>query len=114
MWCRYTLARIGETIPPWGVPVSGCVTFPSVSSTPALSHFRINRSSCWSPILRLNISTSVLIEVVEESLNVRFNHEVVVAELELDRQFVDRVQRTCVRPVPIATTQEILLIDGFQ
>src|SRR5438034_6390548 len=41
-------------------------------------------------------------------------HEVVVAELELDRQFIDRVQRTRVRPVPITTTQEILLVDGFQ
>ena len=35
-------------IPPCGVPVAGCRTWPSVSSTPALSPFLINRRSARS------------------------------------------------------------------
>src|SRR5207249_8572792 len=53
-------------------------------------------------------------EVVEESLNIRFHHEVVLTELKLHGQLIHRVQSAPVRPVPIATTQKILLVDGFQ
>src|SRR2546427_8647834 len=56
----------------------------------------------------------VLIEIVEKPLDIGFDHEMVIPELELDRQFVDCVQSPLVRPVSRATTQEILLVDGFQ
>jgi hypothetical protein len=49
----------------------------------------------------------------EEPLDVRFYHKVVPPELELDGQPVNGVQCSHLRPVPIATAQEILLIDGW-
>ena len=49
-----------------------------------------------------------MIEIVEKSLDVGFNQEVIPPKLELDRQFVDRVERPFLRPVPITTSQEIL------
>ena len=55
-----------------------------------------------------------MIEIVEKPLDVGFNHEVVLTKLELDRQFVDRVKRPFLRPVPLTTAQKILLVDGFQ
>src|SRR5205809_7259728 len=55
-----------------------------------------------------------MIQMIEEPLDVGFNHEVVLSELELDRQFIDRVECTFIRPVSITTAQEILLVDGFQ
>ena len=56
----------------------------------------------------------LVIDVVEEALDIRFHHEVVAAELELDRHLVDGIKRTFVRTIPIATAQEILLVDGFE
>ena len=56
----------------------------------------------------------ILIEIIEKPLDVGFNHEVVPSKLELDRQFVDRIERSLVRAIPITTSQEILLVDGFQ
>ena len=52
-----------------------------------------------------------MIEIIEEPLDIGFNHEVVLSELELDRQFVDRVECALVRTVSITTTQEVLLVD---
>src|SRR5262245_4595772 len=52
--------------------------------------------------------------MVKEPLDVGFNHEVVLSELELDRQLIDSGQCSLVRSIPIATSQEILLVDGFQ
>jgi hypothetical protein len=37
-----------------------------------------------------------------------------LSQLELDRQLVHRVQGPDVGPVPIATAQEVLLVDGFE
>src|SRR6266699_2795910 len=53
-------------------------------------------------------------EIVEKPLDVGFNHEVIPPKLEFDRQFIDRVESSFVRPVSITTSQEILLVDGFQ
>ena len=55
-----------------------------------------------------------MIDGVEELLDVRFHHPVVSPKLELDRQFVHRVQGSNLRPIPIATAQEVLLVDGFE
>src|SRR5438309_574272 len=55
-----------------------------------------------------------MIEIVEKTLDIGFNHEVVASKLELDRQFVDRVESSFIRPIPITTAQKILLVDGFQ
>jgi len=54
------------------------------------------------------------VDDLAEPLDVGFNHEVILSELELDRQFVDRVERPFIRTVPIATAQKVLLVDGFQ
>jgi hypothetical protein len=50
----------------------------------------------------------------EEPLDVRFYHTVVPPELKLNGQPVNGVQRSHLRPVPIATAQKLLLIDGLQ
>ena len=47
-----------------------------------------------------------MIEIVEKPLDIGFNHEVVLSELELDRQFIDRVECALVRTVSITTAQE--------
>jgi hypothetical protein len=39
---------------------------------------------------------------------------VIPSKLELDRQLVHRVQGPDVGPVPIATAQEVLLVDRFE
>ena len=53
-------------------------------------------------------------DVVEERLDVRFYHKVVPPELQLDGQFVYRIQWADVRAIPIATAQKILLVDGSE
>ena len=40
---------------------------------------------------------SSVIDIVEEALDIRFHHEVVATELELDRQLVDGIKRTFLR-----------------
>jgi hypothetical protein len=56
----------------------------------------------------------VVLDVVNEPLNVGFHHEVIPPKLALDRQLIHRVQCPDVGPIPIATAQEILLVDGFE
>jgi hypothetical protein len=55
-----------------------------------------------------------VIDVVEEALDIRFDHPVVAPNLALDRQFVPCVQGSPVWPIPIATAQDILLVDGCE
>jgi uncharacterized protein YjeT (DUF2065 family) len=55
-----------------------------------------------------------VVEVVEESLDVRFHDIVVLPKLELEGQLVYGVQRSHVRAIAITTAQKVLLVDGLQ
>jgi hypothetical protein len=55
-----------------------------------------------------------VIDVVDEACDIRFPHPVVWPTLELDRQFVHRVQSSHVWPIPIPTPPELLLVDGCE
>ena len=48
-WCRYTFASSGDITAPCGVPRTTSTSSPA-SMTPAFSHFRMRRSTRWSPI----------------------------------------------------------------
>jgi hypothetical protein len=56
----------------------------------------------------------VMLDGVEEPLDVRFDPKVVPPELTRNGQPIHGVQRSHVRPVPIATPQDILRVDGLQ
>jgi len=53
-----------------------------------------------------------MIDGVEEALHIRFDHPVVSPKWPRDRQLIHRVQGSHGWPIPIATTPEILLVDG--
>jgi hypothetical protein len=52
-----------------------------------------------------------MVDVVEEPGDVRFDSPVVSATLPLDRHCVDGIKSTHMRPVAIATAQDVLLVD---
>jgi hypothetical protein len=56
----------------------------------------------------------VVLAVVQASLAVRFDHEVIPPNLELDRQLIHGVQGSDVGPISVATAPEVLLVDGFE
>ena len=69
--CRYTFARIGEIIPPCGVPVSGRNVLPSVSNTPAVNHFSMSHSNALSrpgDPLRQHFEQPVVVELSKKPL----------------------------------------------
>ena len=55
-----------------------------------------------------------MVEMVKETLDVRFNHVVILSKLQLDGEFVHRIKSTDIRSIPITATQKVLLIDRFQ
>jgi hypothetical protein len=55
----------------------------------------------------------VLLDGVEEPRDVRFDHNVVPPKLKRNGPPIHGVQRSHLRPVPLATRQEILLVDGL-
>jgi len=63
---------------------------------------------------RQHLEQPVVIQVIEEPLDVGFDHIVVGAELELDGQLVHGIQRPDVGAVAVAAPQEVLLIDGLK
>ena len=54
-----------------------------------------------------------MLDVVDIPLDVRFHHEVLPPTLARDRQLIPRVQGPDMGPIPIATAQEVLLVDRF-
>jgi hypothetical protein len=52
--------------------------------------------------------------MIQASLDVGFHHESVPPELPRDRARTDRIERANLGTVPVAASQEILLIDGFE
>ena len=61
-----------------------------------------------------HLEQPLVVEVVEEALDVGFDHIVVVPELQLDGQLVHAVQGSNVRSVAITAAQEVRLKDRFQ
>ena len=53
-----------------------------------------------------------MVEGVEEPGDVRFDHPVVSATLQLERPCVDRLKGPNMGPIALATAQEVLLVDG--
>ena len=63
---------------------------------------------------RQHLEQPVMLQVVEETLDIGFDHVVVGAELELDGELIHGVQRPDLRAVAVGAAQEVLLIDGFE
>src|SRR5262249_13542235 len=51
---------------------------------------------------------------IEARLDVGFHHPGLSSELELDGQCIHRIQGAYLGPIPIATAQEVLRVDGCQ
>ena len=62
--------------------------------------------------LRQHPEYPLMVDVVEEPGEVRFDHPVVSAKLQLDRSCVDRIKGTNMGPIAITTAQEVLRVDG--
>src|SRR5437868_831834 len=60
------------------------------------------------------LNQSIVTDVVKEALDVGLDLEVVPSELKLHGQFINCVVCSFLRPIPITTAQEILLVDGLQ
>ena len=112
--CRERFARSGRALPPWGVPSSCCRHCPS-SSTPALSHLRMWRTTRWSPIrCSTNFTSHSWSIASREATNVGIEYPVDVALFHPDR---DRIQRM-VRAASWAGTgreaEKLFLVDGVE
>src|SRR5437868_12187180 len=60
------------------------------------------------------LNQSIVTDVVKETRDVSLDLEVVPSELKLHGQFINCVVCSFLRPIPITTAQEILLVDGLQ
>src|SRR5208337_856745 len=84
------------------------------------------QDTCLEPFLnqaqkRLVINTlsehpkhPIMIDVVEESLDVRFHNPTVPPILQLIREVPYRIKRATTRTIPIAAIEKVLLINGLQ
>src|SRR5712691_5562310 len=108
------LANSGDALPPWGVPSSTRIRFPS-SSTPALSHFWIKRTTRRSAIrCSMNFTSHFVGKPIEKVANIQIEHPV---HLSRQQSRIERVQRLMLvspGPEPIRKTQEVGFVDGIQ